>query len=233
MHRIHAIISPRPSAFCGILLMLSAGCDLLNQTPIVKPGHGETGLSAPLDYSRPDSVLKMIEYVFDQHAPQSADDFGDLLYEGYFYRYDGPTDEQDVLMNRDAEISAYRMVFDYYDNIEAQFDEEHRWVEYGQDREYPAGTLDQFISPDHPTENWIVLQVLANMSFTFGYQFGEEVGSIVRQRFDLAFRLKSGGQDSVWQLASWTDHRFATGAKTARAPQANPVPTTVVRPRGP
>ena len=204
------------------VLVLIAGCDLLDQTPIVEALPPVERVTAPLDLSRPDSVLKMIGYVFDRHTDKSADDFGDLLYEGYVYRYDGPGDELDLELDRASEIQVYKNIFGFYENVTAEFIEEKRWIEYGSAREYPEGTPGKFISRQHPDENWIVIQVNADMSFTYTNQLGQQVGSIVRQRFDLAFRLARQEPDSVWQLGSWTDRESQISVKPARGTWAGP-----------
>ena len=200
---------------CGVLVLI-AGCDLLDQTPVVEQLPPVERVTAPLDLSRPDSVLKMIGYVFDQHTEKSADDFGDLLYDGYVYRYDGPGDELDLELDRASEIQVYKNIFSFYENVAADFIEEDRWIEYGSATAYPADTPRKYISAEHPDEEWIVIQVNADMSFTYTDQLGQQVGSIVRQRFDLAFRLARVLPDSVWQLGSWTDRESQISVKAAR-----------------
>ncbi len=207
----------RRSVWGGIPLILAAGCDLLNQTPIVDPIAPSERIAAPLNLSKPDSVLKMIGYIFDQHTPQSAQDFGDILYKGYVYRYDGPGDDLDLELDRASEIRVYENIFSHYENIEAQFVEEMQWTEYGIDNNAPDGTLPRHISAEHPAEDWVVIRVSADMSFTYSDQYGQQAGYIVRQRFDMAFRVAAVTPDSVWQLASWTDRESQISVKRARA----------------
>lgn len=182
-----------------------AGCDLLNQTAVIPPDPPDLSVPRPVSLSKPDSVLKLLTYLFYHHRPKDADEYGDLLYSGYVYRYADPTDEHDLFLQRDEEIRIYKRIFAFYDDISARFAVEDRWIEYGSNRSIPVGTPPYEISNEHPNEDWVVLQVFGEMSFTYTNEQALRVGADVRQLFNIAFRLNSAREDSTWQIASWTD----------------------------
>ena len=184
-------------------LAMCAGCDLLNKERTVgSPGSG----LKPANLSKPDSVLAMLTYLFDLHTPEAAtQDYGDLLSEGYVYRYVDPADQNSLTLNRASEIQVYENIFASFQNIAATFDKDSEWIEYGSRKAYPPDTPVSHVSEGHPTENWVVLHVLGEMRFTNTDESGMQVGFEVRQYFDMAFRLDSEKSDSTWQLGSWTD----------------------------
>lgn len=190
-------------------------CDLLNQTPIIQDG-GYSAKQAPRNLNAPDSVLKMLVYVFDRHTPETARQFADLLYDGYSYRYDDPTDENDLELDRASEIKVYENIFRSFETISLEFIDEKRWTEYGSNTPKPPGVADRFISERHPDENWIVIRLIGDMEFTNTNEEAQLVGYSVKQRFDLGFRSEVVGTDSTWQLASWTDRESLISARIAR-----------------
>ncbi|HOT37993.1 MAG TPA: hypothetical protein PLT86_15120, partial [Candidatus Latescibacteria bacterium] len=56
----------------ALFVSLLAGCDLLNQTAVIDDTIATGGVSRPVTLSRPDSVLKMLTYIFDRHTPESV-----------------------------------------------------------------------------------------------------------------------------------------------------------------
>jgi len=206
-----------PHHACGalFLLLLIAGCDLLNQTAIISEDPA-SGPQPPRTLSKPDSVLKMLTYLFDRHRPEDAQAVGDLLYTGYVYRYDDPTDNNDLELDRASEIQVHRNIFRSFETISAYFTPESRWNEYGSDMPRPPDVPPYQVSSAHPNETWVVLRVLGDMTFTNTDLQAVQVGYQVRQRFDIAFRLDPAQKDSTWQIASWTDREFLLSAKVAR-----------------
>lgn len=208
----------RCSAFLAtgfVLLVFASGCDLLNQTPVIREGV-YSAKQAPARLSAPDSVLKMLEYIFDRHTPETLREFADLLYAGYVYRYDDPTDQHDLELDRASEIQVYRNIFQSFETIRAEFYVEDGWTQYGSEIA-PLGALPSRVSERHPDENWEVLRVIGDMEFTNTNQQAQIVGYGLRQRFELGFRLKKAAPDSVWELASWTDRESLLSARIARA----------------
>jgi hypothetical protein len=205
---------------CGVWAILATtmffvSCDLLNQTPIIQDG-GYSAKQAPRSLSAPDSVLKMLVYVFDRHTPETARQFADLLYDGYSYRYDDPTDENDLELDRASEIKVYENIFRSFETISIDFIDEKRWVEYGSNTPKPPGIADRFVSERHPDEDWTVIRLIGDMEFTNTNEEAQLVGYSVKQRFDLAFRLALTESDSTWQLASWTDRESLISARISR-----------------
>lgn len=203
-----------------LLAALSAcficGCDLLNQTAVIDDNVGTGGVSRPVTLSRPDSVLKMLTFIFDRHTQESVQQYADLLFDGYVYRYDDPTDKNDLELDRANEIQVYRNLFRSFDYISARFAVENRWIEYGADLPYPLGTPLYQVSLSHSTENWVVLRVLGDLVFTNTDNQAIQTGYQVRQRFDIAFRLDSTKSDSTWQIASWSDRESLLSARITR-----------------
>lgn len=188
-----------------VLSLSAIGCDLLNQTAVIPPEPSDLSVPRPLALSQPDSVLKLLTYLFHHHRPKDADEYGDILYSGYVYRYVDPTDEHDLFLRRDEELQICKRLFAFYEEISAEFSVEDRWTEYGANRSIPTGTPAFEISNEHPDENWVVLKVFGEMSFTYTNNEAARVGADVRQLFDIAFRLDPTRKDSTWQIASWTD----------------------------
>ncbi len=188
-----------------LLPLVSTGCDLLNQTAVILPDPSDPSAARPFSLSEPDSVLKLLTYLFYHHRPKDADEYGDLLYPGYFYRYVDPTDQHDLFLRKDEEVRIYKRIFAFYEDISARFTVEDRWIEYGAHRPYPLGTPAYEISDEHPDEDWVVLQVFGEMSFTYTDDQAVRVGADVRQPFNIAFRLDPMKKDSTWQIGSWTD----------------------------
>ena len=208
----------RCSAFlvvAGVVLTFASACDLLNQTPVIREGS-YSAKQAPARLSAPDSVLKMLEYVFDRHTPETLREFADLLYTGYVYRYDDPTDQHDLELDRASEIQVYRNIFQSFETIRAEFYVEDGWTQYGSEIA-PLGALPNRVSERHPDENWEVLRIIGDMEFTNTSDKAQIVGYGIRQRFELGFRLKKAAPDSVWELASWTDRESLLSARIARA----------------
>ncbi len=203
MRRYVAIALAVAAAWC-------AGCDLLDTPRIVN--HGGSGKDKPRDLSAPDSVLKMVEYLFDQHTPQAAEDYGDLLYDGYIYRYEDPTDQNDLLLDKASEVRVYERIFGFYDDISAQFIVHDRWNEYGSAQDYPEDTPPAHISDAHPDETWVILNVRGDMSFTNTDDKAERSGYTVDQYFDIAFRRVADPDTPTWQIASWTDRDAILGS---------------------
>ncbi|HDS74882.1 MAG TPA: hypothetical protein ENN56_04995 [Firmicutes bacterium] len=196
--------------FAGSISLFA--CDLLNQTPIIREG-GFAAKQAPLSLATPDSVVKMLVYIFDRHTPETARQFADLLAPGYVYRYDDPTDQNQLELDRASEIRVYENIFRNFETISAEFIVESRWTEYGSAMTYPAGTTTRYISERHPNENWTVLQVIGDMEFSNTDEQARIVGYRVFQRFELGFRFASATPDSTWQLASWTDRESLISAR--------------------
>ncbi|HOF61533.1 MAG TPA: hypothetical protein PK251_03910 [Candidatus Latescibacteria bacterium] len=205
----------------GLFVSILAGCDLLNQTAVIDDTIATGGVSRPVTLSRPDSVLKMLTYIFDRHTPESVQEYADLLFAGYVYRYDDPTDKNDLELDRASEIQVYRNLFRSFDYISAHFAIENRWIEYGADMPYPPGTALYQISSAHATENWVVLRVLGDLIFTNTDNNAVQTGYQVRQRFDIAFRLDTAKSDSTWQIASWSDRESLLNARIAVRPAEN------------
>jgi hypothetical protein len=193
-----------------------SGCDLLNQTAVVGEQPLNGGVTRPVSLSKPDSVLKMLTYLFDRHTPESVQTYADLLFEGYVYRYDDATDKNDLELDRASELQVYRNIFRSFDTISAQFTVENRWVEFGANMPFPSGTPFYQVSPAHPTENWVVLRVLGDLVFTNTDNQAVQSGYQVRQRFDIAFRFDPLQPDSTWQIASWVDRESLLNAKITR-----------------
>ena len=206
---------------CVLTGLCIASCDLLNQTPVILEGGAVSAKQAPADLSAPDSTIKMLVYVFDRHTPETARQFADLLYDSYVYRYDDPTDENDLELDRASEIRVHEKIFSNFETISVEFFEENRWLEYGSGMNVPLGTTERFVSEVHPTENWIIVQVVGDMEFTNMNEQAQMVGYRVSQRFELGFRLAVEKPDSTWQLASWTDRESFLSARVARYPETS------------
>ncbi len=207
------------SRFVGVFLVIVAvvsACDLLNQTPVIREG-GFAAKQAPLSLATPDSVVKMLVYIFDRHTPETARQFADLLAPGYVYRYDDPTDRNDLELDRASEIRVYENIFRNFESISAEFIIESRWTEYGSEMTYPPGTTSRYISERHPNEDWKVLQVIGDMEFSNTDEQARTVGYRVFQRFELGFRVASATPDTAWQLASWTDRESLISARISRS----------------
>lgn len=205
--------------FVALIIVASmsvSACDLLNQTPIIREG-GFAAKQAPLSLATPDSVVKMLVYIFDRHTPETARQFADLLAPGYVYRYDDPTDHNDLELDRASEIRVYENIFRNFETISAEFIVESEWTEYGSEMIYPPSTTSRHISERHPNENWTMLRVLGDMEFSNTDEQARIVGYRVFQRFDLGFRVVSTTPDSVWQLASWTDRESLISARITRS----------------
>jgi len=196
------------AVYISFALATLAGCDLLNQTPVITEKIASDGIQAPLSLSRPDSVLKMLTYIFDRHTNETAQQFADLLYPGYVYRYDDPTDDNDLELDRASEIEVYKRVFRSFETISAEFLEEDEWVEYGSEQYRPPEVPIFRVSDRHPNENWTVKQVQGEMTFASPVVQTGLTNYHVRQRFELSFRLDDAAPDSVWQLAAWTDREW-------------------------
>jgi len=199
--------------FCCAALVLAAGCDLLDQRRVVPPSQASLRIERPLALSAPDSVLKMLTYVFDEHTPEAADDFADMLYEGYVYRSVHTTDGNPLEFSRADEIRTYRNIFRNFEKIRATFLTD---VTYGAGRPVPQEYLD--LAP--PGETWTFIEVTGDMMFTNTDQYGQETGYKVRQRFILGFRCDSTKTPATWQLAAWIDREPLLTAKIASAPAA-------------
>ncbi len=193
-----------------------SACDLLNQTPVIREG-GFAAKQAPLSLATPDSVVKMLVYIFDRHTSETARQFADLLAPGYVYRYDDPTDRNDLELDRASEIRVYENIFRNFESIAAEFIVESRWTEYGSAMTYPPGTTSRYISERHPNEDWKVLQVIGDMEFSNTDEQARIVGYHVFQRFELGFRVASTTPDTAWQLASWTDRESLISARISRS----------------
>ena len=181
-----------------------AGCDLLGQKRAIR---SVARAARPVNLSRPDSVLRMLEYIFSVHDEQAAEEYGDLLYDGYVYSPGTATDIELLPKDKAEEIEIYKWLFARYENISADFyvDEDQIWTEYGSRMSYPAETHANRVSAEHPDENWEVYTVFGDMVFTNTNPNGTLTGSTVRQYFLMKFRLDPTQKDSTWQLAAWTD----------------------------
>ena len=184
----------------AVVFLTIGGCDLFRSRTL-GIGNGRK----PTNLSRPDSVLAILVYIFDQHTAEAVQDYSEILYDGYVYRYEDPSDQQTFELDRASEVQVYTNIFENFENISASFIPEGNWVEYGSHMVYPSGTPSWRVSEEHPQENWTVIRVLGEMEFTNTDDSGIEQGYEVKQYFDLAFRLDPTQKDSTWQLASWTD----------------------------
>ena len=185
-----------------LCLSVWAGCDLLeHKKDIIRTRP--TG--KPTNLARPDSVLKMLTYIFSVHDEEAADAYGDLLYDGFVYRYRPATDTETVLYYKQQEVQIYKNIFASFLDISAKFyvEEDGIWTEYGSRMDRPSDVLESHVSAQHPLENWQVYTVLGDMYFK---ENTTNTGDFsVRQSFLMKFRLDETAEDSTWQLASWTD----------------------------